>query len=123
MSREIVTHKGGILNDAIRIWSSEKITPGGASRSYTITRPGMPDKEIRHIDLLFQDGNPANGINGISNEALLAVVRDRLEGFQSGPFACDDNGLALEHVTRAMGYLMARTKERQARGVEGKLEQ
>jgi hypothetical protein len=123
MSREIMTHKGGILNDAIRIWSSEIITPGGASRSYTITRPGMPDKEIRNIDLLFQDGNPANGINGISNEALLAIVQDRLEGFQAGPFVCNENGVALSHVKAAMFALHERTKSRLNRGVEGKQEQ
>lgn len=120
---EITTHKGGVLNDAIRIFASDNTTPGGARRLYTITRPGMPDKEIRSIELLFQDGNPVNGINGISNEALLAIVRDRLEGFQRGPFACDRNAHALVCVIGAMSALQDRTAERIERGVEGTQEQ
>jgi hypothetical protein len=50
---------------------------------------------------------------------LLAVVRDRLECFQRGPFACDTNQQALDHVVAAMESLHSRTKERVVRGVEG----
>ena len=58
-------------------------------------------------------------INGISNESLLAVIRDRLEGFQTGPFACESNLEALRSVIIAMDTLAHRTAERTQRGVEG----
>ncbi len=54
---------------------------------------------------------------GVTNEVLLAVVIDRLEGFQAGPFACEYNRLALEHARSALAFLHARSQERANRGV------
>ena len=59
------------------------------------------------------------GVNGVSNEALLAIVEHRLQGFQSGDYACRENALALTQVQQAMHWLHHRTRERVARGVEG----
>jgi hypothetical protein len=68
----------------------------------------------------FQNGpNKEAGVNGISHEVLLAIVADRLRGFQKGPYSCRDNALALQHVEGAMLWLGKRTREREARGVEG----
>lgn len=72
--------------------------------------------------LVFQNGNPndpAVGANGITHEVLLAILADRLRGFQSGPFAHERNAKALEHIEAAMAELNARTAERIERGVEG----
>jgi len=57
--------------------------------------------------------------NGVSNEALLAVIEDRLLGFQSGEYACQENALALRKLQEAMMWLHQRTRDRIARGVEG----
>lgn len=119
MSRELTTHRGNVLNDAIRIFARSRRTPGGAPINYEINYSGSSDREVRTHCLVFQDGDPANGINGISHEALLAIVRDRLEGFHRGPFATAENHQALVYVTQAMDCLKQRTKERQERGVEG----
>ncbi|NEZ62261.1 hypothetical protein D0962_05635 [Leptolyngbyaceae cyanobacterium CCMR0082] len=59
------------------------------------------------------------GLNGIQNEHLLAMVIHRLQGFQSGPYACEENALALTRMREAMYWLEARTKDRAQRGVEG----
>lgn len=59
------------------------------------------------------------GVNGISNEALLAIVEDRLLGFQSGEYACRENAVALTKIQEAMMWLQKRTRDRAARGVEG----
>lgn len=70
----------------------------------------------------FQVGPASDdGINGITNEALLAIVRDRLECFQNSQFACDENQVALDAVIAAMNSLHARTRKRATRGVEGTL--
>lgn len=62
---------------------------------------------------------PEVGINGATNEALLAIVADRLEGFQSGPCPCAENAAALDFVKSALDTLHARTVRRLTEGTEG----
>lgn len=82
-----------------------------------ITRHGQPG---RYATILFQNGPIGEvGINGITNEALLAVVIDRLRGFQRGRYACRANAHALVRLEQAMGWLHHRTRARIERGVEG----
>lgn len=50
---------------------------------------------------------------------LHAIVIDRLEGFQAGDFACEENQVALEHIRSALKCLNARSRDRLIRGVEG----
>src|SRR5690348_10068765 len=95
--REITTHKSNACNEAITLTADDTPGPGGANDLYTITwrkqyRDGIPASAI----LPFQSG-PVDrlGPNGLTNEALLAVLIDRLEGFQRGPFACHQNEVAL----------------------------
>ena len=40
------------------------------------------------------------GKNGIHNEDLLVIVIDRLRGFQSGPFKCRENAIAITKLER-----------------------
>jgi hypothetical protein len=58
----------------------------------------------------------------LTNEVLAAILIDRLESFQAGPFPSDYNAYALIRFTEGLGALKGRTKERIARGVEGKHE-
>jgi hypothetical protein len=58
-------------------------------------------------------------VNGITNEVLLAIVLDRLNGFQQGEFKSRENALAITKIEEAMHWLHHRTREREARGVEG----
>lgn len=72
------------------------------------------------VHLLFQNGPIAEvGVNGITHEALLAILIDRLEHFQNGPFANPHNRDALTHLQMAQKALHDRTRERMERGVEG----
>ncbi|HYE79742.1 MAG TPA: hypothetical protein VEI97_17280 [bacterium] len=120
--RQITSHKANVLNECIVVEALDGPGAGGASHEYRISgfKGPLDHHPIPTIDIRFQNG-PINevGANGVTNEALLAVVIDRLEGFQSGPFACDENQLALEHARCAMEALRSRTKGRVARGVEG----
>jgi len=69
----------------------------------------------------FQNGPiQESGVNGIQNEDLLAIVIDRLQGFQSGQYACERNEKALTSCLDALKNLEERTAERKARNVEGK---
>ena len=74
----------------------------------------------QEVMLRFQHGPIGEvGVNGVTNEALLAIVADRLRGFQSSKYACKENAAALASVMDALGALESRTRAREARGVEG----
>jgi hypothetical protein len=94
--------------------------PGGARRTYVIEGASCPEGCTVTGVLGFQDGPIQEaGVNGLHNEDLLAIVIDRLRGFQRGPFACRENELALTKCEQALMFLDARTADRVARGVEG----
>jgi hypothetical protein len=121
MTRELTSHKVNGLNEVLKIDVLDEPGQGNACHRYQIAwSEGDDTSSPPRCVIEFQNGPIKEfGINGISNEALLAIVEDRLAGFQSGPFACDANQVALEHVRDAMETLHDRTIERVARGVEG----
>lgn len=119
--RELTSHKVNGLNEALKIEVGDEPGAGNACHAYRITVPnGTEVARGVCCDIEFQAGPIAEaGINGVSNEALLAIVEDRLIGFQSGPFACRENAVALTKLQEAMMWLQKRTRDRMARGVEG----
>lgn len=121
--RELTSHKVNGVNDGLRIVVMDESGSGGANHRYSIQfLDGNPHGSVcgELVDLNFQNGPIKEaGINGITHEALLAVLIDRLEGFQRGKFACQANEQALRWLLAAQGVLLDRTKERAARGVEG----
>lgn len=119
--REITDHRANGLNDALTIRVLDERGPGGANHEYEIDHTGgAPESGGAKTLIKFQKGPIAEaGVNGVSNEALIAIVIDRLRGFQSGQFACEDNAQAQEYLEQALNRLNARTKDRVARGVEG----
>lgn len=120
--RNLTSHMVNGLNEVLCIDVFDEPIQANACSKYRIRGLEGPldHHPIPTVDLFFQNGPIAeNGYNGISNEALLAVVEDRLKGFQSGQFACRENALALTHLQEAMHWLHHRTRERMQRGVEG----
>lgn len=122
---ELTSHKVNGLNDILSIKVLDKPGPGNACHNYQIeTNETEPAKASMLANatcrIRFQNGPIQEaGVNGISNEALLAVVEHRLQGFQSGEYACRENALALTKLQEAMMWLHKRTRDRLARGVEG----
>ena len=122
--RTLTDHKLNGLNDSIRIDVMDEPGQGGACHDYLIqpmTLPGdHPEGAINPVRIKFQNGPIKEaGVNGLSQEALLAVVIDRLRSFQDGPFKCRENAIALTHLEDALMWLQKRTRDRMARGVEG----
>jgi len=112
---EVTSHKLNDLNKGLDITGHNREEPGGACTQYKVDVNG---KRIAILE--FQRGPiPQAGINGLSNEALIAVVIDRLQGFNKGPYACRENSLAITKLEEAMHWLHHRTLDRMARGVEG----
>lgn len=92
--------------------------PGGASHEYLLTHGD--EVQEQNTVLKFQNGPIKEvGVNGLTDEALLAVLIDRLQGFQSGRYSCRENALALTKFEEGMHWLQHRTRQREARGVEG----
>lgn len=121
--RTINDHKVNPANDRIEIKVVDEPGAGGANHAYEITGfdPNVNFVAgLGHITIHFQNG-PINesGVNGLTQEVLLAIVADRLRSFQAGKFACRENALALTKIEEAMQWLHARTRQRMARGVEG----
>ncbi len=95
--------------------------PSNANHEYKIYTTENEEELHRGLCLVtFQKGPiKENGVNGVMNEDLLAIVIDRMRGFQSGDYACRDNAIALTKLEEALMWLRNRTNSREARGVEG----
>jgi hypothetical protein len=116
--RFLTGHKVNPANDKIEITVIDEPGPGGANHIYDMTLP--IDSASVGTRLQFQNGPIAEvGVNGITHEALLAVLVDRLQAFQKGPYACRENALALTKIEEAQHWLHHRTLARMQRGVEG----
>lgn len=113
--RELHGHKVNPANDVIAITVLDEPGPGGANHKYECS---LPDGSTTLI--AFQNGPILEaGVNGLTHEALIAIVVDRMQAFQSGPFACRENALALTKLEEAQMWLLQRTRNRMVRGVEG----
>ncbi len=67
----------------------------------------------------FQNGSvKKNGVNGITNEALLAILIHRLR-YLNEQFSCEENDIAIRNIEIALQVLEIRTRDRMHRGVEG----
>lgn len=120
--RELTSHKVNGCNDQITVSVLDDPGHGGASHQYAVVWRFKQSAEDPGGGVLigFQNGPIKEvGTNGITHEALLAILEDRLTSFQNGPYACEENGAALYHVQEAQRILKARTLARLARGVEG----
>lgn len=131
--RTLTDHITNPCNGAIAITVPDSPGSGGANHIYDVAilvaadlpkdDPACIQRRVPHansVRLNFQNG-PMNesGPNGITQEALLAIVIDRLRSFQAGPFACRENALALTKCEEALHWLHHRTLARMRRGVEG----
>lgn len=127
--RTITDHIVNPCNDKLTITVTDEPGAGGANHRYVVEglnagnnaslNPLFPDG-ITACEVLFQNG-PINekGVNGLTQEVLLAIVADRLRSFQDGPFKFRENALALTKIEEAMHWLQQRTLARMRRGVEG----
>lgn len=109
----------GSVNPTLTVQVNDEPGPGGACHSYdTYLKDGSLVATVK-----FQEGAIHEaGINGTTNEALLAIVIDRLEGFSKGPYPSRETSIALRKCEEALFWMAYRTRERESRGVEGKHE-
>lgn len=112
--RLLTTH----LTKNVQINAVDEPGQGGACHVYQIGIEG--EQTGQNIPVRFQNGPIKEfGVNGIPDEALYAILIDRLQGFQKGEYSCRENAIALTHLETALMWAQKRTHEREARGVEG----
>lgn len=119
-ARSITDHIVNPANEKLVVEAIDAPGVDGAHHVYQVRGYHAKCVDETATVIRFQDG-PINevGVNGLTQEALLAVVTDRLRGFQSGPFSCRENALALTKIEEAMHWLQQRTIRRMRAGVEG----
>ena len=130
--RTVEYHKINPANDKVEITVEDAPGSGGANHLYMVrgfntgSNPSCPftkrhGQPSEHATVLFQNGPIGEvGVNGVTQEVLLAIVIDRLRSFQAGPFSSRENALALTKCEEALHWLQQRTIDRMRRGVEGK---
>jgi hypothetical protein len=121
--RNITTHHDGHgLNESITINADLK-GPGGASHRYDayVTVQRGDASAIHALKVQFQEGprNVMSSTPGVTEAVLLAILIDRLEGFQAGDYPSPYNERMLDHLRAALQETKARADERAARGVLG----
>lgn len=102
---DITTHRGNALNAQLDILKSP------ALQTYCIrsNEPKADGEEAAVcLPITFHVGDPAKGPNGVTVEALLAIVIDRMEEWQSGEFKCRENAVAITHLETAAWWLARR---------------
>lgn len=122
----INTHHDGFgLNERLRI-TADEADKSGASHLYTVdymnedgsvSIPNVASVQFQKGPR-FEDGS----VPGITEAVNYAILVDRLEGFQRGPFACDANAKQVELLKEALSLTKNRASERAERGVLGKNE-
>lgn len=85
---------------------TEDLSTAVPVKRFTITC-ATTGKVVQSIE--FHSGPMGNGVNGVLMEDLLKCALLRLVGFQQGPYACDENAVAMEHIQKAMRALDTRT--------------
>lgn len=111
MNKEEVIHSD--LNQVeVKHVSNDEFPPG---HRYIINNP---TGDV-HAEVLFQNGPVKEvGVNGLTNEALLALVLHRLRILNTN-FPCRENSLAITNIEQGVMWLEQRTKDRAKRNVEG----
>jgi hypothetical protein len=93
-------------------WSDENENPAGgvaSGRGFTISWQNGP---------LGRDENRREP-NGAFVETIIAAACERIIFYQQSRFNCEENQQAVEYLVKALETLDSRTKNREARLVEG----
>ncbi len=102
---------------------------GGASHLYVTIPAGFDLTDANNAipavvrnnaicEIHFQQGPTKEvGLNGVHHDDLLAMIIDRIQGFQSGDFKCRENAIAITKLEEAKHWLDHRANNRKKRGV------
>lgn len=113
-------HDGHGLNESIVLTADEKDPlAGGASHHY---RAHLQGEFVLSIQFQHGPRNEPGSKPGVTEAVLLAILIDRMEAFNKGPYACRENAIVKTKLEEALHWMKARADERAQRGVLGKNE-
>lgn len=96
----------------LEVAATDQTTKGQANREYEIRwkNKNQPTQTtLNHLQIRFQNGNPTEvGVNGVTDEALIAISIDRLKSYQTGPNANRETAVALTQLEEALASLKSR---------------
>lgn len=110
--REITRHIENGDDKGVTVHAVDERGPGGACSHYLVGIPGQHNVELR-----FSGQN-----SRVTDEALLAVLIDRMNAFNDGPVPSNETEWTMMQLTMALSSLRKRTHVRTARGIEGTMQ-
>lgn len=110
-----------------KVYAVDEKGNGGANHLYQINALTKADglsgerEAITDWTIQFQNGarKDESAIHGVLDTDLLEIVRDRITGFQSGPYSSRENACALTHIEEALMWMNRRVEDRIERNVLG----
>lgn len=128
-SRNLFDHKNNKFNrECITVSTSDQRATDNAHHKYQIVVHPMDKdsgtvvdgKPVEVCNLRFQNGGLKEvGANGITDQALLAIVIDRVRSFNDGQFRCRENSVVITKLEEALMWMEKRSNDRARRNVEG----
>ena len=123
IGRPLFDHKNNKFNrECVEVETMDTRASDGAHHEYVIrvnpeNSVGTP---VMVCGLQFQNGGLKEvGANGITDQALIAVVLDRMRSFNDGQFRCRENSMIITKLEEAMLWMEKRSNDRARRNVEG----
>lgn len=104
-----------IQSGRVKSFATDDKSADGSSHSYGFSyQPSAGAPSIPMGSIKFQNGPVAQaGVNGVSDAQLISVLIDHIEGFQNGPYRCNENYQAAWHLREALGWLKLRANNAQ----------
>lgn len=113
-------HDGFGLAESITIRMSAKDDAAGNGRHLFIAE--IDGVEVASAQFQHGPRKMPGSTPGIIDSVLLAILIERYDAFQSGPYHCPENDSILSHLNHAMELTKARARERNSRDVLGTYE-
>lgn len=106
--------------DTTTVVAADGPTHGNACHVYEVRTKSTSEGFDVLATITFQQGPiKEHGVNGVQHVDLLAIIRDRLDFFQAGPFKSPGNEVTAGFVSAAMASEDNRTRRRVIAGTEG----
>jgi len=128
VGRQITDHKNNKFNrECVSVVTADERASDNAHHKYEIRVTAAdkngcvpPETFVEVCQLNFQNGGLKEvGANGITDQALIAIVLDRIRSFNDGQFRCRENSMVITKLEEAMLWMEKRSNDRARRGVEG----
>lgn len=129
IDRLLHDHKNNKFNrDHVEVVTADYRASDGAHHKYTVRTYQDPihqdgrinNRVVAQCDISFQDGGLKEvGPNGITDQALIAIVLDRVRSFNEGPYRCRENSMMITKLEEALMWGEKRGNDRARRNVEG----